>query len=121
MTASRTRGLEPYDQGYRDGWHDVHISPLRRRKRRRARSAEYSLGYRHGRTDGATWGQYPEWRDFASAPRLADASEPLVWTRHDGAFHAATWPLSSCSAEEAADGVSGAIPRPATASRAAVA
>ena len=52
--------LEAYDQGYRDGWHDIHISPIRRRKRRRARSAEYALGYDHGRTDGATWGHYPE-------------------------------------------------------------
>ena len=59
--ATGARRLEPYDQGYRDGWHDIHVSPLRRRKRRRQRSAEYALGYQHGRTDGATWGQYPEW------------------------------------------------------------
>ena len=68
--------LEPYDQGYRDGWHDIHVSPLRRRKRRRARSAEYALGYAHGRTDGATWGQYPEWADFTSAPRITEAPSP---------------------------------------------
>jgi hypothetical protein len=115
MTASRTRGLEPYDQGYRDDWHDVHISPLRRRKRRRARSAEYALGYRHGRTDGATWGQYPEWADFTSASRIVCAPEPLVWTRRDGAFHAATWPDSSPGAAEGADRVSGAIPDAAVA------
>ena len=113
--------LEPYDQGYRDGWHDVHRSALRRRKRRRARSAEYSLGYDHGRTDGATWGQVPEWHDFASAPRIVDAPEPLVWTRRDGAFHAATWPVSSRSAAQAAERVSGAIPQSTTLSRLAVA
>ena len=68
------RRLEPYDQAYRDGWHDVHISPLGRRKRRRARDAEYALGYRHGRTDGATWGRYPEWR--TSRRRLASSMPP---------------------------------------------
>ena len=69
-------------------------------QRRRQRSAEYALGYDHGRTDGATWGQYPEWRDFASAPRIVDAPEPLVWTRRDGAIHAATRPLSSPGAAQ---------------------
>jgi hypothetical protein len=113
--------LEPYDQGYRDGWHDVHLGPLRRRKRRRARSAEYAAGYDHGRTDGAVWGQYPEWRDVASVPRIVDAPEPLVWTRRDGAFHAATWPVSSRSAPQAAERVSEAIRQQATASCAAVA
>ena len=107
--ASRARPvqLEPYDQGYRDGWHDIHVSPLRRRKRRRARSAEYALGYDHGRTDGATWGQYPEWAVFTSAPRITDAPEPLVWTRRDGAFRAATCPDSSPGAAEDANRVSG--------------
>jgi hypothetical protein len=108
MSAAGTvRQFEPYDQGYRDGWHDIHISPLRRRKRRRQRSEEYALGYDHGRTDGATWGQYPEWADFASAPRISTFPRPLVWTRRDGAFHAATCPASSPGAAEDADLVSG--------------
>jgi len=29
--ATGARRLEPYDQGYRDGWHDIHISPMGRR------------------------------------------------------------------------------------------
>jgi hypothetical protein len=107
MTTTGAARLEPYDQGYRDGWHDIHVSPLRRRKRRRARSAEYALGYDHGRTDGATWGQYPEWAEFTSASRISDAPEPLVWTRRDGAFHAATWPVSSPGATEGDERVSG--------------
>ena len=114
MTATRTRGLEPYDQGYRDGWHDIHVSPLRRRKRRRQRSAEYALGYQHGRTDGATWGQYPEWAEFTSAPRITEAPELLVWTRRDGAFHAATWPVSSSGAAEGTRVASAATRRSAT-------
>jgi hypothetical protein len=72
--ASRARPvqLEPYDQGYRDGWHDIHITRRQRRKRRRLRSAEYALGYAHGRIDGAEWPEYPEWwPDFAQAPRVA--------------------------------------------------
>jgi hypothetical protein len=115
MTASRTRGLEPYDQGYRDGWHEIHLSPLRRRKRRRARSAEYALGYRHGRIDGAAWAQYPEWAEFTSARRILVAPQPLVWTRRDGAFHAATWPIASPGAAQTAERVSGPTPAAATA------
>jgi hypothetical protein len=113
--------LEPYDQGYRDGWHDIHVTHRQRRKRRRLRSAEYALGYDHGRIDGATWGQYPEWADFASAPRITDAPEPLVWTRGDGAFHAATWPVPSPGAAQGARVVSGAIRGPSAAPREAVA
>jgi hypothetical protein len=109
VTDTGARQLEPYAKGYRDGWHDIHVSPLRRRKRRRARSAEYALGYQHGRTDGATWGQFPEWADFASAPRITDAPEPIVWTRGGGAFHAATWPLSPPGAAGRAGVASGAI------------
>lgn len=30
--------LEPYDQGYRDGWADIHVTRRQRRKRRRLRS-----------------------------------------------------------------------------------
>jgi hypothetical protein len=64
--------LGPYDQGYRDGWHDIHITYRQRRKRRRLRSAEYALGYVHGRIDGAEWPEYSEWwPDFAQAPRVA--------------------------------------------------
>ncbi len=54
MTATRRTQLEAYDQGYRDGWHDIHESSRPRRKRRRQRSQEYALGYQHGRIDGAS-------------------------------------------------------------------
>jgi hypothetical protein len=121
VTATGAHQLEPYDQGYRDGWHDIHRGPLRRRRRRRQRSAEYAAGYDHGRADGATWGQYPEWMEFTSAPGIAEAPEPLVWTRRDGGFHAATWPPSSPDAAEGVQPVSSATRRSARASRAAVA
>jgi hypothetical protein len=72
VTATGTTRLEPYDRGYRDGWHDIHITHRQRRKRRRLRSAEYALGYAHGRVDGGAWPEYPEWwPDFAQAPRVA--------------------------------------------------
>jgi hypothetical protein len=76
--AHAARRLEPYDQGYRDGWHDVHITRRQRRRRRRLRSAEYALGYTHGRIDGAEWPEYPEWwPDFAQAPSVAhDPASP---------------------------------------------
>jgi hypothetical protein len=121
VTAGGAQSLEPYDQGDRDGWHDIHVTHRQRRKRRRLRSTEYALGYSHGRADGARWGQYPEWADFASAPRITDAPEPLVWTRGDGAFHAATWPLSLPGAAAQAGVVSGAIRRSSAALREEVA
>jgi hypothetical protein len=62
---------ESYDAGYRDGWHDIHVSLRVRRKRRQRRSeampetseakGEYALGYRHGRVDGAVHPGCPEW------------------------------------------------------------
>jgi hypothetical protein len=78
VTAAGARQAEPYDQGYRDGWHDIHITHRQRRKRRRLRSAEYALGYAHGRIDGEAWPEYPEWwPDFARAPRVAhDPASP---------------------------------------------
>ena len=67
--------LAPYDQGYRDGWHDVHVSRRPRRARRRRASAEYATGYGHGRLDGASWPAYREWwPDFAKAPRIATSA-----------------------------------------------
>ena len=53
--------LEPYDQGYRDGWADIHKSRWPRHHRRQDRNAEYALGYRHGRTDGDEHPDYPVW------------------------------------------------------------
>ena len=117
----RARHLEPYDRGYRDGWHDIHVSPQGRRRRQPARCAEYALRYEHSRSDGPTWGQYPEWREFASAPRIADAPEPLVWTRRDGASHAALLAFASPGFARGAGVVSGATPRPSKALREAVA
>ena len=78
VSRARPVQLEPHDQGYRDGWHDIHITHRQRRKRRRARSAKYALGYAHGRIDGAGWPECPEWwRDFARAPRVAhDPASP---------------------------------------------
>jgi hypothetical protein len=74
VTAGGAQSLEPYDQGYRDGWHDIHLTHRQRRKHRRMRSAEYALGYAHGRIDGAAWPEYREWRpEFAQAPRVAHA------------------------------------------------
>jgi hypothetical protein len=98
--------LEPYDQGYRDGWRDIHKGPVRRRRKRRARNAEYALGYGHGRTDGLTWGQYPDWQEF-SATHVVGGPQPLVWTRRDGAFHAATFGDSSPVPQEVPEVASG--------------
>ena len=65
-------------------------------------------------------GPIPRVADFAPAPRIIDAPEPLVWTRRDGAFHAATWPLSSPGAAQGAEVVSGPTRRPSMALRASV-
>ena len=63
--------LAAYDQGYRYGWHDVHVSSWPHRKRRRERSEEYALGYAHGRIDGAARPEYAEWwPGFAQAPHV---------------------------------------------------
>jgi hypothetical protein len=60
---------EPYDQGYRDGWHDICVTRRQRRARRRARSLEYALGYAHGREDGGSHPGYPDWYpDYARGP-----------------------------------------------------
>ena len=53
--------LEPYDQGYRDGWHDVNVTRWPGRTRRRQRSQEDALGYQHGRVDGAEHPEAPDW------------------------------------------------------------
>jgi len=53
--------LEPYDQGYRDGWHDIHVTRRKRRRKRRGRNTEYALGYGHGRTDGDVHPGWPDW------------------------------------------------------------
>ncbi len=93
-----TSRLEPYDQGYRDGWHDIHIAHRQRRTRRRARSTEYALGHQDGRIDGAEWPEYPEWwPDFAQAPRVA----------HDPASPARFEASDARGAAEDADRVSG--------------
>ena len=77
MTAA---SLEPYDAGYRDGWHDANMpgrSRWARRKRRAARSTEYALGYRHGRIDGPTHPEYAEWwPDYARGPKTAARQAP---------------------------------------------
>ena len=106
MTDAGTRQLEPYDQGYRDGWHDIHVTHRQRRKRGRLRSAEYATGYAHGRIDGAAWPQYREWwPDFAQG----------------STNHAALRAFSSPGAAQAIGVVSGPIRRPATALREEVA
>jgi hypothetical protein len=112
VTAGGAQSLEPYDQGYRDGWHDIHVTHRQRRKRRRLRSTEYALGYSHGRIDGAEWPEYPEWwPDFAQAPRVAHApGSPARFEASDGP-----------GAVQAIGVVSGATPRPPTAPREAVA
>jgi hypothetical protein len=86
LTTTEARQLEPYDQGYRDGSHDIHVTHRQRRKRRRLRSAEYALGYTHGRIDGAAWPEYPEWwPDFAQARRVAhDPASPAPFEASDG-------------------------------------
>jgi hypothetical protein len=100
------RGLEPYDQGYRDGWHDIHITYRQRRKRRRLRSAEYALGYQHGRIDGDAWPEFPEWwPDFAQAPRVA----------HDHASPARFEASDAPGAEQGVERVSGPSPAAAAA------
>ena len=63
--------LEPCDQGYRDGWADRNNPrsgrPTKRRRKRRAKSPEYALGYGHGWTDSAQHPGYPKWwPDFAT-------------------------------------------------------
>jgi len=64
--------LELYDQGFRDGWHDIHVTHRKRRKKRRQRSAEYALGYEHGRIDGKAHPDVQKWwPDFAQG-----------WTNH---------------------------------------
>ena len=104
--ATGARQLDPYDQGYRDGWHGIHITHRQRRKRRRLRSAEYALGYAHGRIDGEEWPEYPEWwPDFAQAPRVAH--EPASPAR----FEASDGP----DAEQRAERVSGPTPAAAAA------
>jgi len=106
MTAAGARQLEPYDQGYRDGWHDIHVTHRQRRRRRRLRSAEYALGYAHGRIDGDAWPEYPEWwPDFARAPRVP----------HDPATHARFEAVSSPGAARAEEWVSEPTPAPAVA------
>lgn len=66
MMASRPLRLQPYDRGYRDGWHDTHVRHRRGRLRRRRQDVEYALGYDHGFEDGVRWPEYPEWwPDFA--------------------------------------------------------
>jgi hypothetical protein len=79
------RQLERYDRGYRDGWHDIHITHRQRRRRRWLRSAEYALGYAHGRIDGTMWPEYHEWwPDFAQAPRVAhDPASPARFEASD--------------------------------------
>jgi hypothetical protein len=71
--------LEPYDQGYRDGWHDIHISARPRRQRRRRRNKEYALGYRQGRDDGGTHrGVLEWWPDYArGASQTLHVSRPI--------------------------------------------
>jgi hypothetical protein len=76
--------LDPYDQGYRDGWHDIHITRHPRRRRRRQRSDEYALGYGHGRTDGDRHPDYPDWwPDFARAA-VHSLHVPRPSTAHTG-------------------------------------
>jgi hypothetical protein len=86
VTAASPVRLEPYGQGYRDGWHDIHITHRQRRRRRRLRSAEYALGYAHGRIDGAAWPEYPEWwPDFAQALRVShQPASPARFEAFDG-------------------------------------
>jgi hypothetical protein len=80
--------LGPYEQGYRDGWHDIHVSRRTRRKRRRLASAEYATGYGHGRVDGAHWPAYREWwPDFAQAPRIAASPARFEAIDGPGATH----------------------------------
>ena len=82
MTTMHGVKLEPYDQGYRDGWHDIHITRRKRRRKRRQRNAEYALGYGHGRTDGDVHPEAPEWwPDYAQgwnsrARLVASESQP---------------------------------------------
>jgi hypothetical protein len=106
VTAASPVRLEPYDQGYRDGWHDIHITRRQRRKRRRSRSAEYALGYAHGRIDGAGWPEYPEWwPDFAQAPSVAhDPASPVRFEASDAS-----------GAEQGVERVSGPTPAAAAA------
>lgn len=66
---------EPYDQGYRDGWHDIHVTRRQRRAQRRARSPEYALGYAHGRADGDLHPAQPDWYpEYARGP----LTRPLI-------------------------------------------
>jgi hypothetical protein len=80
--------LAPYDQGYRDGWHDIHLSPRPRRARRRRAGAEDATGYGHGRLDGACWPGYREWwPDFARAPHIAASPARFEAIDAPGAAH----------------------------------
>lgn len=79
--------IDPYDQGYRDGWHDIHISTRQRRARRRRSSetrtteskGEYALGYRHGRVDGAAHPSCPDWDDGHRAGSVRDLPVGCPW------------------------------------------
>ena len=69
--------LEPYAQGYRDGWHDRRIRHTKRRRVRRRANREYGLGYNHGWADGegrdVDW-----WPDFAAGVTNRAAAGGIV-------------------------------------------
>jgi hypothetical protein len=97
--------LAPYDQGYRDGWHDIHVSRRPRRARRRRASAEYATGYGHGRLDGACWPSYREWwPDFAQAPHIAASPARFEAIDTPGPAHGATSTPDTSAASMAASG-----------------